>query len=249
MPAIPLCPPPRGPVFRRFLGVAPGTKEVPWPWPSSRDPWCSNAAASPYPRLPIPLSSTLSPPLASPYGFSMAAAAGIVHCAGARVRSDWGRGKERGRPREGAAERMRPQASQLPSLCWERALWVERKRVRRANPWPPRLLPRCRRPRRPPHRAPRGGLTWFLLGRCKVPLSSSWTESSGNARRQAVVREGRWELGPGDVRACRVGPFPGCRVVRPGEREFITLVPPVGDEVRTVDVGILFGSFTASDFP
>lgn len=117
VPAIPLSPPPRGPVFRRFLGVAPGAKEAAWPWPSSRDPWCSNAAASPYSRLPIPLSSTLSPPLASPYGFSMAAAAWIAHCAGARVRSAWGRGKELQRQREGAAERMRPQAPLLPRLA------------------------------------------------------------------------------------------------------------------------------------
>lgn len=46
-----------------------------------------------------------------------------------------------------------------------------------------------------------------------------------------------------------MGPFPGHGVVRPGEREFITfLVPPAGNEVRTVDVGVLFGIFVLGSF-
>ncbi|XP_031523516.1 uncharacterized protein LOC116275446 [Papio anubis] len=57
-----------------FLGVAQGAKGAAWPRPVSRNPERYNAAACPYPQLPIPPSSTLSPPLASPYGFSMAAA-------------------------------------------------------------------------------------------------------------------------------------------------------------------------------
>lgn len=126
-------PPPRGPVFRRFLGVAQGAKEAAWPWPISRDPGRCNAAASPFPWLPIPLSSTLSPPLASPYGFSMAAAArehalrkrkGSVAC---------GEGKGVPEPTGRAAERMRPQAPSPPRQDWERAQWVGRKRVRRAD--------------------------------------------------------------------------------------------------------------------
>lgn len=206
---MPAAPSPRyGGVFRRFLGVVQGAKGAAWPRHFSTDPEHSNAAASAYPRLPILLSSTLSPPLASPYGFSMAAAA-----------------RER-------AQRRRMGATSLGEGKGEREAWGEQCAGVRAGSVTPAAGLGARAvggaeagaAHRPPASAGLTPLRAASRGSRGSPASvpfpqvegAAWDARAGVQWERAPPCCCQWRRmgpGPGVVRVCRVGSLPGCSVV------------------------------------
>ena len=207
MPAAPP-PPPRGPVFHRFLGVAQAAKWAAWPRHFSIDPEHSNAAASASPRLPIPLSSTLSPPLASPYGFSMAAAARERAQRRRKGATRLGEGKESGRPRGEQCAGVRAGSVTPAAGLGARAVGGAEAGAAR----------------RPPASAGLPRMRAASLGSRGSPASvpfpqvegAAWDARAGVQWERAPPCCCQWRRmrpGPGVVRVCRVGSLPGCSVV------------------------------------
>lgn len=191
------------------------TRGSAWPRPISRNPERSNAADSPYPWLSIPLSTTLSPPLASLYGFSMATAARRRILRRRKGATGLGEGKGAREAARRATVRRRPgwHFSSRGGPGSARGGWGGSGRGAPIDYLASRHFPYCLRP----HGVSGEGLTWFPLRRYKVQFGLFWPESSENCAPRNCCQRSRMGSGPADVRCLQGGTLPRCRVVRPRE--------------------------------